>query len=530
VDELLRAAPLILSLALLTVTVIAPLATLLIYTLKISLLELPALIGAELSKPLTLRVLRFTALQAALSATLSLCLGLSVGLIGALWRIRGFELVRGLGVVAFMLPSMVVATSFRTVYGAGGLLSSHLPQLAVLGGGLSGIIAAHVFYNAPLALNLIYSSVTSIPRSQLEDAMLDGAGTYRLLIDIVIPQALPALVSSWVLCFLYCFTSMGVPLLLGGPREWTLEVYIYYLTVSLFELERGTVLALLQLMFLALLTYSYLKLAKVFEIAPIGSSLDLRAPRALKALLYIAVSSFTVYEAVPLLGAAYSSLFNPFTGGFGLEGYLELFSEGFYEVVGTGYLRVICNTLVMALLSASIALALGTSAALSSSQLMESLLFLPLITSPITLALGLYLTYWALAPNYVLIPLAHAAISAPLASRAIVEGARRIPRELIDATKIYSSGNPLAAVRALGPLLLPSFGTAAAFSLAISMGEFGATLFLHTTETTTMTIAVYKLAAARRFQMAAAQSTMLAFFTAALAIMVLRVSSFKVSS
>ena len=57
--------------------------------------------------------------------------------------------------------------------------------------------------------------------------------------------------------FLFCFTSFGVVLLLGGPRARTLEVEIYDQTTRLLHLDVAAVLAVLQLVGVAVALVLY---------------------------------------------------------------------------------------------------------------------------------------------------------------------------------------------------------------------------------------------------------------------------------
>ncbi len=74
-----------------------------------------------------------------------------------------------------------------------------------------------------------------------------GAGRWRVLRDIVLPALRPSIVSAVILVFLFCATSFGVVLTLGGLRYSTVETEIYLQTVQLLDLRTAAVLSLLQL-------------------------------------------------------------------------------------------------------------------------------------------------------------------------------------------------------------------------------------------------------------------------------------------
>ena len=58
---------------------------------------------------------------------------------------------------------------------------------------------------------------------------------------------MPAIGSASLLVFIFCFTSFGVVLILGGPGYATLEVEIYRQSVQLFNLPMAAALSLIQI-------------------------------------------------------------------------------------------------------------------------------------------------------------------------------------------------------------------------------------------------------------------------------------------
>jgi thiamine transport system permease protein len=64
---------------------------------------------------------------------------------------------------------------------------------------------------------------------------------------VTLPLLAPALSSAAAVVFLFCFTSFGIVLILGGPRYATLETEIYNQAARAFDLRTAAALALLQL-------------------------------------------------------------------------------------------------------------------------------------------------------------------------------------------------------------------------------------------------------------------------------------------
>lgn len=73
-----------------------------------------------------------------------------------------------------------------------------------------------------------------------------GAGSWRRGASIVVPQVLPAVAGAGALVFLLTSGSLGVVLVLGGPRWGTLDSEVWYLGTQLLDLKGAAVLALVQ--------------------------------------------------------------------------------------------------------------------------------------------------------------------------------------------------------------------------------------------------------------------------------------------
>src|ERR1051325_8237584 len=76
---------------------------------------------------LAFRVLIFTFYQAILSTLLTLLLGLPSAYLFARYDFRGKSFLRALTAVPFMLPTVVVASSFSAIFGTRGLFSLLFP-------------------------------------------------------------------------------------------------------------------------------------------------------------------------------------------------------------------------------------------------------------------------------------------------------------------------------------------------------------------------------------------------------------------
>ncbi len=73
---------------------------------------------------------------------------------------------------------------------------------------------------------------------------------------------MPAISSAALLVFIFCFTSFGVVLILGGPGCATIEVEIYRQAVQLFNLPMAAALSLVQILMNFLLMWLHARLTR----------------------------------------------------------------------------------------------------------------------------------------------------------------------------------------------------------------------------------------------------------------------------
>jgi len=199
------------------------------------------------------QVAMFTAMQACLSALLSLALALPVA--RACWRRASGWRASWLVPFSFLpvvMPTTVAATGLIAVWGQRGFVSEGLTFLGLDGlppiYGLGAVLLAHVFFNAPLMLRVLYGALASIPAAQWRLSAQWGLSEWDRFRLVEWPVLRPVIPGLLALVFLLCFTSFSLILMLGGgPAVTTLEVNIYTALRFDFDMALAGKLALVQL-------------------------------------------------------------------------------------------------------------------------------------------------------------------------------------------------------------------------------------------------------------------------------------------
>ena len=191
-------------------------------------------VGAVLAEAETWRLVAFTLGQAAASTLVALIAGMPLAYVLARAAIPGRAVLRAVVTVPFVLPTVVVGMAFRALFG---LESS---------GGVLPIVLANAFFNVAVVARTVGGLWTHLDRRVEDAARSLGASRLRAFTSVTLPALLPALGSAAAVVFLFCSTSFGVVLVLGGGQYRTLETEIYLRTVQLLDLPGAAALSLLQ--------------------------------------------------------------------------------------------------------------------------------------------------------------------------------------------------------------------------------------------------------------------------------------------
>ena len=102
-----------------------------------------------------------------------------------------------------IFPQMVIASQVYRICSKIGLMNSHM-----------GLILVWVAYFAPFGTYIMSTYYSSMPRSMIESARIDGAGVFRQLFRIMIPMAAPMIGTVGIVGSLAMWTELPFSLLL----------------------------------------------------------------------------------------------------------------------------------------------------------------------------------------------------------------------------------------------------------------------------------------------------------------------------
>ncbi len=316
------------------------------------------------------------------------------------------------------------------------------------------------------------------------------------------PLLSPALAAAAAIVFLFSFTSFGIVLILGGPRYATIEAEIYNQAVRLFDLRAAAVLSLVQLACVVAAVWAATRLErKLTSAAPLRSERDtLRRPRTAGDKLVVALSlgGLALFLGLPLAVLVERSL--AVGGGYGLDAYEALARPT--SVLLAAPWEAIVNSIVYAAAATAIALVVGGLAAFAVAGrgadrgLLDGLVLLPLGASAVMLGLGFLIAFdrspidFRAAPW--IVPVAQALVAIPFVVWIVVPTLRSIDQRQREAAALLGA-SPARVVREIDlPIVSRGLAVAAGFAFAISLGEFGATVFLARPDRPTLPVAIFR--------------------------------------
>jgi len=479
----------------------------------------PTALETLFSKPYHLRTLWFTIWQALVSTLLTVGLALPGAYVFARYEFPGKSLVQALTTVPFVLPTIVVAMAFSALLGPRGLVSTILMNLLKLGRPplnlqhtLAIILLAHVFYNFTLVVRMVSTYWANLDPRLAEAARMLGASRWRAFREVTLPLLIPAIGAAALLVFIFCFTSFGVVLVLGGPRFATLEVEIYRQTINYFNLPLAATLSVFQI----LLTFAMMAVYTRLQ-ARTALPLELRSRRATqrrpgnwreRLLVGVNVGLMLALLVTPL-GALVARSFST-TGGISLDFYRFLLynprKSAFYVPPGAAILNSL--GFALATMGLSVILGLMTVSALAPRKetrffpkigflrLLDPLFMLPLGTSAVTLGLGYIVALdeppLDLRASPLLVVLAHTLVALPFVVRSVLPALHAINPRLREAAALLGAP-PWRVWREVDlPIAARAVLVGAVFAFTISMGEFGATSLIARPERPTLPVAIYR--------------------------------------
>lgn len=433
-----------------------------------------------LSRGATWRVVWFSTWQAVLSVVLTLVVAGPVTWLIGRHTFRGRRVLRAITTVGFLLPSVVVGAGFLAILPR----SLHDSSMA--------IVMAHAYFNMAAVVRVVGARLELVDQRLSDAARILGATPVRVLLGIVWPVIRSAVVSASGVVFLYCFTSFAVVRILGGPTRNTMESDIALRAFGIGDVAGATVLGGLQASVI-LVVFLVIRRLGSHDVPQLASGALSRITRRMLPTVTVVFVVTTLFVVAPLVAIAWRSL--QVGGTVSLTAWTSIFDSELRDSV--------IASVRTAAVAGVIGVALATTVGMSVVRLgkigpaLDVITFLPLAVSPVTLGLGLVVTFderwfdWR--GEWWFVSVVHTLVALPLVVRVLVPAWRAVPHRLHDAAAVLGAGELRRYVDVDLRLVRRAITAGLGLVLAVSLGEFGAASMLSRTGAETIPVTIGRL-------------------------------------
>ncbi|MFD5418737.1 2-aminoethylphosphonate ABC transporter permease subunit [Streptomyces sp. NPDC127069] len=176
-----------------------------------------------------------TTVWLALAATAGcLLLGFTLALIIAFVPFPGAKAVAKFIDVFLSFPSFLITLALLFIYGTVGMANGLWTH--AFGGSAGpfhflttpwGVLLAEITYFTPFVMRPLLAAFSQLDTAQLEVAAGLGARPARIIRQVILPEALPALAAGGSLVLVMCLNEFGIVLFTGAKGVTTLPMLVY---------------------------------------------------------------------------------------------------------------------------------------------------------------------------------------------------------------------------------------------------------------------------------------------------------------
>jgi iron(III) transport system permease protein len=488
------------------------------------------------------------------ASVVALAIGCLLAFLAARTDVPGRKFVYGIGIAPLFLPALVGALAWALLAGpATGYLNLALNAI-----GLPNLIDIYSFTGMIFVLGLYYApypflmvhSALSLMNPDLEDAAsLHGAKLSQMLRSVTFPLVMPAVIGSGILVFALTVENFPVAQVIGVPGGVdTLPTLIYRLMNAspARSNDAAAVAVVLTVLLVVVIGVQQKAMSRKDYTTVTGKGVRARLvplrgwriPAAAFAWLYFALAVLLPVAAL-VVAALQTSPYVANIRQLLRPGALSLWGMG-ETLQSNDFHQVVINSVIVGVATAAIGTALCFALAYTryrtkapGRKLLEYVAMLPLAVPAIVLGLGLLWTWLALPiPIYgtlAVLVIAFVAVFIPQGYRGVSASIVQLDKDLEDSAVMLGARRHRAITFVTAPLLRVGLSSTFLLLMMLSMRELTAALFLFTSDTRLLSIAIFDAYDNGSFQSAAELSLLYCVVIAVLAVLARRLGSKEIS-
>ncbi|QGG57544.1 sulfate ABC transporter permease subunit CysT [Paenibacillus sp. B01] len=219
---------------------------------------------STVTAPRVMASYRISLLTSLAAALVNLLFGLIVAWVLVRYRFPGRRLLDSLVDLPFALPTAVAGVALTAIYAPNGWIGQWLEPLGLkVAFTPLGITIALIFIGLPFIVRTVQPVLEDLDKEIEEAAVMLGAGRWRTVLRVVLPELTPALLTGFALAFARGIGEYGSVVFISGNMPMKTEIAPLLIMTKLesFELEQATAIAvvLLVMSFAMLLFINYIQ-------------------------------------------------------------------------------------------------------------------------------------------------------------------------------------------------------------------------------------------------------------------------------
>ena len=233
----------------LSLLILIPLASVLVYALKLS----PAEFFSLVTKPNVLHAFRTSILCSLAAALVNCVFGVIVAWVLVRYDFPGKRMLDGCIELPFALPTAVAGITLSKLYSENGFLGKPLAKLGIkVSYTHLGLIIALVFIGIPFVIRAVQPVLEKLDHQYEEASFMLGANRWQTFYKVIFPEIRPAILTGFGLAFARGIGEYGSVIYISGnsAREQTQVVsYVIMQKLGYIDYASATAIALVMLIF-----------------------------------------------------------------------------------------------------------------------------------------------------------------------------------------------------------------------------------------------------------------------------------------
>ena len=209
------------TISILSIVVLIPLASLVIYTAKLS----PAEFWETITRPRVLASFRVSLLTAFVASAINAVMGVILAWVLVRYRFPLKQLLNGMIELPFALPTAVAGIALTSLTADTGLVGKWFARFGIsIAYTRAGITVALIFVGIPFVVRAVQPVLEKLDPTYEEAAGVMGASRVRIFWKVIFPEILPSALTGFGLAFGRCLGEYGSVVFIAGNQPYETEI------------------------------------------------------------------------------------------------------------------------------------------------------------------------------------------------------------------------------------------------------------------------------------------------------------------